>query len=197
MASTFVAGQFYKDLRAISLLIPYANPHRKVKGTLFPSDQLFQLVECTQESAAACIWDSLYRVVCLVSSFMIPSKKTGWQVLPSSAGILSMLVTLFVSCSDLDHLERYPWQLYKNPLRRVSSLNIIIKGIPQFYLPYSCVSVMWMYPHVVSFLDGPVQWLLFVILLNITTYCFLLSLYFSISIPCCVFIIYYIKNVLA
>ena len=100
LASAFVAGQFYKGLgEQFHLLLPYANPQEGQGTFFFPSDQLFQLDKVFYAGIGyLLVFGIVYSIGRLLGLLLhlLPSKKLGGKLFQVSAGILSMLVTLFV-----------------------------------------------------------------------------------------------------
>ena len=127
MASAFVAGQFYKGLgEQFHLLLPYANPQEGQGTFFFPSDQLFQLDKVFYAGIGyLLVFGIVYSIGRLLGLLLhlIPSKKLGGKLFQVSAGILSMLVTLFVLQMALTILATIPMAAIQNPLERVSSQN--------------------------------------------------------------------------
>ena len=122
MASAFVAGQFYKGLgEQFHLLVPYANPQEGQGTFFFPSDQLFQLDKVFYAGIG-------YLLVLLLH--LLPSKKLGGKLFQVSAGILSMLVTLFVLQMTLTILATIPMAAVQNPLEKSIVAKHIIQSIP-------------------------------------------------------------------
>lgn len=122
MASAFMAGQFYKGLgEQFHLLLPYANSQEGQGTFFFPSDQLFQLDKVFYAGIGYLLGLLLH---------LIPSKKLGGKLFQVSAGILSMLVTLFVLQMALTILATIPMAVIQNPLEKSIVAKHIIQSIP-------------------------------------------------------------------
>ncbi len=116
MASAFVAGQFYKGLgEQFHCLLPYANPQEGQGTFFFPSDQLFQLDKVFYAGIGyLLVFGIVYSIGRLLGLLLhlIPIKKLGGKLFQVSAGILSMLVTLFVLQMALTILATMPHGSY-------------------------------------------------------------------------------------
>ena len=134
MASVFVAGQFYKGLgEQFHLLVPYANPQEGQGTFFFPSDQLFQLDKVFYAGIGyLLVFGIVYSIGRLLGLLLhlIPSKKLGGKLFQVSAGILSMLVTLFVLQMTLTILATIPMAAIQNPLEKSIVAKHIIQSIP-------------------------------------------------------------------
>ena len=134
MASAFMAGQFYKGLgEQFHLLLPYANPPEGQGTFFFPSDQLFQLDKVFYAGIGyLLVFGIVYSIGRLLGLLLhlLPSKKLGGKLFQVSAGILSMLVTLFVLQMALTILATIPMAAIQNPLEKSIVAKHIIQSIP-------------------------------------------------------------------
>lgn len=134
MASAFMAGQFYKGLgEQFHLLLPYANSQEGQGTFFFPSDQLFQLDKVFYAGIGyLLVFGIVYSIGRLLGLLLhlIPSKKLGGKLFQVSAGILSMLVTLFVLQMALTILATIPMAVIQNPLEKSIVSKHIIQSIP-------------------------------------------------------------------
>ena len=134
MASAFVAGQFYKGLgEQFHLLVPYANPQEGQGTFFFPSDQLFQLDKVFYAGIGyLLVFGIVYSIGRLLGLLLhlIPSKKLGGKLFQVSAGILSMLVTLFVLQMALTILATVPLAVIQNSLEKSTVAKHIIQSVP-------------------------------------------------------------------
>ncbi len=138
MASAFMAGQFYKGLgEQFHLLLPYANSQEGQGTFFFPSDQLFQLDKVFYAGIGyLLVFGIVYSIVYSIGRLLglllhlIPSKKLGGKLFQVSAGILSMLVTLFVLQMALTILATIPMAVIQNPLEKSIVAKHIIQSIP-------------------------------------------------------------------
>ena len=134
IVSAYFAGNFYQSLgEKFHLLIPYANPKEGIGTFFFPSDQLFQLDKVFYAGIgyllAFTVFYSIGRLLGLLLH-LIPSKKLGGKLFQVSAGILSMLVTLFVLQMALTILATIPMVAIQNPLEKSIVAKHIIQSIP-------------------------------------------------------------------
>ena len=108
MASAFVAGQFYKGLgEQFHLLLPYANPQEGQGTFFFPSDQLFQLDKVFYAGIGyLLVFGIVYSIGRLLGLLLhlIPSKKIGWQVVPSFSRYLIHVGDLICLADGFDNL---------------------------------------------------------------------------------------------
>ena len=134
LASAFVAGQFYKGLgEQFHLLLPYANPQEGQGTFFFPSDQLFQLDKVFYAGIGyLLVFGIVYSIGRLLGLLLhlIPSKKLGGKLFQVLAGILSMMVTLFVLQMALTILATIPMAAIQNPLEKSIVAKHIIQSIP-------------------------------------------------------------------
>ena len=134
MASAFVAGQFYKGLgEQFHLLVPYANPQEGQGTFFFPSDQLFQLDKVFYAGIGyLLVFGIVYSIGRLLGLLLhlLPSKKLGGKLFQVSAGILSMLVTLFVLQMALTILATVPLAVIQNSLEKSTVAKHIIQSVP-------------------------------------------------------------------
>ena len=132
--SVFVAGQFYKSLGDhFHLLVPYANPQEGQRTFFFPSDQLFHLDKVFYAGLAyLLVFGICYTIGRFIVLFLhlIPSKKLGGKLFQVSAGILSMLVTLFVLQMALTILATVPLAVIQNSLEKSIVAKHIIQSVP-------------------------------------------------------------------
>ena len=123
MASAFMAGQFYKGLgEQFHLLLPYANPQEGQGTFFFPSAQLFQLDKVFYAGIGyLLVFGIVYSIGRLLGLLLhlIPSKKLGGKLFQVSAGILSMLVTLFVLQMILTILATIPMAALQNEFAQI------------------------------------------------------------------------------
>ena len=126
--------QFYKGLgEQFHLLLPYANPQEGQGTFFFPSDQLFQLDKVFYAGIGyLLVFGIVYSIGRLLGLLLhlIPSKKLGGKLFQVSAGILSMLVTLFVLQMALTILATIPMAAIQNPLEKSIVAKHIIQSIP-------------------------------------------------------------------
>ena len=132
--SAFVAGQFYKPLgEYFHLLVPYANPQEGQGTFFFPSDQLFQLDKVFYAGLAyLLVFGICYSIGRFIGLFLhlIPTKKLGGTWLCIGAGVLSLLVTLFVLQMTLTILATVPMAAVQNSLEKSIVAKHIIQSIP-------------------------------------------------------------------
>lgn len=130
MASAFMAGQFYKGLgEQFHLLLPYANSQEGQGTFFFPSDLDKVFYAGIGYLLVFGIVYSIGRLLGLLLH-LIPSKKLGGKLFQVSAGILSMLVTLFVLQMALTILATIPMAVIQNPLEKSIVAKHIIQSIP-------------------------------------------------------------------
>ena len=107
---------------------------RKGQGTFFfPSDQLFQLDKVFYAGIGyLLVFGIVYSIGRLLGLLLhlLPSKKLGGKLFQVSAGILSMLVTLFVLQMVLTILATIPLAAIQNPLEKSIVAKYIIQSIP-------------------------------------------------------------------
>ena len=134
MASAFMAGQFYKRLgEQFHLLLPYANPQEGQGTFFFPSDQLFQLDKVFYAGIGyLLVFGIVYSIGRILGLLLhlLPSKKLGGKLFQVSAGILSMLVTLFVLQMALTILATVPLAVIQNSLEKSTVAKHIIQSVP-------------------------------------------------------------------
>ena len=132
--SAFVAGQFYKSLGDhFHLLVPYANPQEGQGTFFFPSVQLFQLYKVFYAGIGyLLVFGIVYSIGRLLGLLLhlLPSKKLGGKLFQVSAGILSMLVTLFVLQMVLTILATVPLAVIQNSLEKSTVAKQIIQSVP-------------------------------------------------------------------
>ena len=132
--SAFVAGQFYKSLGdQLHLLIPYANPQEGQGTFFFPSGQLFQLDKVFYAGLAyLLVFGICYSIGRFIGLFLhlIPIKKLGGTWFRIGAGVLSLLVTLFVLQMALTILATVPMAAVQNPLEKSVVAKHIIQSVP-------------------------------------------------------------------
>lgn len=132
--SAFVAGQFYKSLGDyFHLLIPYANPQEGQGTFFFPSDQLFQLDKVFYAGLAyLLVFGICYSIGRFIGLFLhlIRIKKLGGTWFRIGAGVLSLLVTLFVLQMALTILATVPMAAVQNPLEKSVVAKHIIQSVP-------------------------------------------------------------------
>ena len=132
--SAFVASQFYKSLGdQLHLLVPYANPQEGQSTFFFPSGQLFQLDKVFYAGIAyLLVFGICYTIGRFVGLFLhlIPTKKLDVKWFRIGAGILSLLVTLFVLQMALTILATVPMVAVQNPLEKSVVAKHIIQSIP-------------------------------------------------------------------
>ena len=104
------------------------------QGTFFfPSDQLFQLDKVFYAGIGyLLVFGIVYSIGRLLGLLLhlLPSKKLGGKLFQISAGILSMLVTLFVLQMALTILATIPMAAIQNPLEKSIVAKHIIQSIP-------------------------------------------------------------------
>ena len=144
MISAYIAGQFYKSLgEQFHLLVPYTNPQEGQGTFFFPSDQLFQLDKVFYAGIGyLLVFGLVYCLSRLLGLFLhlIPSQKLGCKYFQVAAGILSMLVTLFVLQMGLTILATIPMAAIQNPLEKSIVAKHIIQSIP---LTTSLLKQIW------------------------------------------------------
>ena len=132
--SAFVAGQFYKSLgEHFHLLVPYANPQEGQGTFFFPSDQLFQLDKVFYAGLAyLLVFGICYSIGRFIGLFLhlIPTKKLDVKWLRIGAGVLSLLVTLFVLQMALTILATVPLAVIQNSLEKSIVAKNIIQSVP-------------------------------------------------------------------
>ena len=132
--SAFLAGQFYKSLgEQFNLLVPYANPQEGQGTFFFPSDQLFQLDKVFYAGIAYLLLFAIFYSICrFIGLFLhlIPAKRLGGKWFRVGAGLLSLLVTLFVLQMALTILATVPMAAIQNPLEKSIVAKYIIQSIP-------------------------------------------------------------------
>ena len=132
--SAFVAGQFYKSLGDyFHLLVPYANPQEGQGTFFFPSDQLFQLDKVFYAGLAyLLVFGICYSIGRFIGLFLhlIPTNKLGGIWFRIGAGVLSLLVTLFVLQMALTILATVPLAAVQNPLEKSMVAKHIIQSVP-------------------------------------------------------------------
>ena len=142
--SAAISGQFYKVLGdRFHLLIPYINPQEGQGTFFFPSDQLFQLDKVFYAGIGyLLVFAIVYCLSRLLGLFLhlIPSQKLGGKYFQVAAGILSMLVTLFVLQMGLTILATIPMAAIQNPLEKSIVAKHIIQSIP---LTTSLLKQIW------------------------------------------------------
>ena len=134
IVSAYFASKYYLALgQKFNLLIPYANPQEGQGTFFFPSDQLFQLDKVFYAGIGyLLVFGIVYSIGRLLGLLLhlIPSKKLGGKLFQVSAGILSMLVTLFVLQMALTILVTIPMAAIQNPLEKSIVAKHIIQSIP-------------------------------------------------------------------
>ena len=134
IVSAYFASKYYLALgQKLNLLIPYANPQEGQGTFFFPSDQLFQLDKVFYAGIGyLLVFGIVYSIGRLLGLLLhlIPSKKLGGKLFQVSAGILSMLVTLFVLQMALTILATIPMAAIQNPLEKSIVAKHIIQSIP-------------------------------------------------------------------
>ena len=134
MASAFMAGQFYKGLgEQFHLLVPYANPQEGQGTFFFPSDQLFQLDKVFYAGIGyLLVFGIVYSIGRLLGLLLhlIPSKKLDVKWFRIGAGVLSLLVTLFVLQMALTILATVPLAVIQNSLEKSIVAKHIIQSVP-------------------------------------------------------------------
>ena len=132
--SAFVASQFYKSLGdQLHLLVPYANPQEGQSTFFFPSGQLFQLDKVFYAGIAyLLVFGICYSIGRFIGLFLhlIPTKKLDVKWFRIGAGILSLLVTLFVLQMALTILATVPMAAVQNPLEKSVVAKYIIQSVP-------------------------------------------------------------------
>ena len=132
--SAFIAGQFYKSLgNQFHLLVPYANPQEGQGTFFFPSDQLFQLDKVFYAGLAyLLVFGICYSIGRFSGLFLhlILTKKLGGTWFRIGAGVLSLLVTLFVLQMALTILATVPMVAVQNSLEKSVVAKHIIQSIP-------------------------------------------------------------------
>ena len=132
--SAFVASQFYKSLGdQLHLLVPYANPQEGQSTFFFPSGQLFQLDKVFYAGIAyLLVFGICYSIGRFIGLFLhlIPTKKLDVKWFRIGAGILSLLVTLFVLQMSLTILATVPMAAVQNPLEKSVVAKHIIQSVP-------------------------------------------------------------------
>ena len=132
--SAAISGQFYKVLGdRFHLLIPYINPQEGQGTFFFPSDQLFQLDKVFYAGIGyLLVFGIVYSISRLIGLFLhlLPSQTLGGRYFQVAAGILSMLVTLFVLQMGLTILATIPMATIQNPLEKSIVAKHIIQSIP-------------------------------------------------------------------
>ena len=111
MASAFMAGQFIRGLESNSICWSLMQSAGGQETFFFPSDQLFQLDKVFYAGIGyLLVFGIVYSIGRLLGLLLhlIPSKKLGGKLFQVSAGILSMLVTLFVLQMALTILATIP-----------------------------------------------------------------------------------------
>ncbi len=134
MVSAFIAGQLYKGVgEKFHLLLPYTNPQEGQGTFFFPSDQLFQLDKVFYAGLGyLLVFGIVYSVSRFIGLFLhlLPSKKLGGNLFQVTAGILSMLITLFVLQMALTILATIPMTAIQNTLEKSIVAKHIIQSIP-------------------------------------------------------------------
>ena len=132
--SAFIAGQFYKSLGdQFHLLVPYANPQEGQGTFFFPSAQLFQLDKVFYAGLAyLLVFGICYSIGRFIGLFLhlILTKKLGGTWVRIGAGVLSLLVTLFVLQMALTILATVPLAAVQNSLEKSIVAKHIIQSIP-------------------------------------------------------------------
>ena len=132
--SAFLAGQFYKSLgEQFNLLVPYANPQEGQGTFFFPSDQLFQLDKVFYAGIAYLLLFAIFYSICrFIGLFLhlVPTKKLDVKWLRIGAGVLSLLVTLFVLQIALTILATVPLAVIQNSLEKSIVAKNIIQSVP-------------------------------------------------------------------
>ena len=134
LASTFMAGQFYKGLgEQFHLLLPYANPQEGQGTFFFPSNQLFHLDKVFYAGVGFLLaFTIFYCIGRLLGLFLnlVPSKILDGKYYRIGAGVLSIGVTLFVLQMMLTILATVPLQIVQNSLENSFVARHIIQSIP-------------------------------------------------------------------
>ena len=132
--SALLAGNFYQSLgKQFDLLIPYANPQEGQGTFFFPSAQLFQLDKVFYAGLAyLLVFGICYSIGRFIGLFLhlIPTNKLGGIWFRIGAGVLSLLVTLFVLQMALTILATVPLAAVQNPLEKSMVAKHIIQSVP-------------------------------------------------------------------
>ena len=127
-------ASFIRGLESNSIYCSLMQIRRKVRELFFfPSDQLFQLDKVFYAGIGyLLVFGIVYSIGRLLGLLLhlIPSKKLGGKLFQVSAGILSMLVTLFVLQMTLTILATIPMAAIQNPLEKSIVAKHIIQSIP-------------------------------------------------------------------
>lgn len=134
IVSAYFASKYYLALgQKFNLLIPYANPQEGQGTFFFPSSQLFQLDKVFYAGVGFLLaFTIFYCISRLLGLFLnlVPTKLVDGKYFRIGAGVLSVVVTLFVLQMMLTILATVPLQIVQNSLENSFVARHIIQSIP-------------------------------------------------------------------
>ena len=134
IVSAYFASKYYLALgQKFNLLIPYANPQEGQGTFFFPPNQLFQLDKVFYAGVGFLLaFTIFYCISRLLGLFLnlVPTKLVDGKYFRIGAGVLSVVVTLFVLQMMLTILATVPSQIVQNSLENSFVARHIIQSIP-------------------------------------------------------------------